>query len=177
MSGSPVQLINPSSPRAGVHLAGYTLFAACGLQLAAYQRNVFNSNDHPVSVKTCVKVIGVPRRNQNDYGSFVSKDESASLELELVDAQKVAAVLYGKLDRHFVEITRRGRPKKIFRIRRQDNTNNPFFIEMAVGHLQMSTGISGADGWQWLMVILRVLKEMYPHIEDKVLLESFVRLA
>lgn len=177
MQQGVVQLVNPKSPRAGIHLATETFFSAAGVMVIAYQRNTFDNTDTPNGIKTCLKIVMVPRRGPNDYGAFTETGTRISVEVELAHTQKLAAVLYGVRDRYNFEIIRRGKPKKTFALRRQQSESQPFVLEVSDGARTLVTPLSGADGWQALMVLLRVLQELQPGVEDKVLLDTFVRMA
>ena len=160
-----------------MHLAGHTVFSACGVMVALYQRNTFDTQGNLSGIKTCIKILSVERRRANDYGSFKDVAECISMELELPHAQKLGSVLYGRDNAMQVAIVRKGKPKKEFSLKKQNNPESPFYFSLTQGNTTHATPLTGADGWHFLMVITQLLKVLHPGIDDKVLIETFIRTA
>jgi hypothetical protein len=145
--------------------------------VVAYRRNKFDNESQIAGVKNCLKLLSTAPSGNNKYGSFHDKDAAISMEFSLEQTKGFLSVLTGRREEYLAKIVRPGAAVKEFTIKKQSSEVTPYHITMRWNGLYHSISIRPGDAWHFIMVAVRVLKELYPDRPEQFLLETFIKYA
>lgn len=159
-------VVNPESPRSGVHLCRETIFTSGSLAFICYAKNMFsNGGETPTGVKVCLKITAGIKKGRGSYGSTRVFGETISFECALQDLVGIWRVLRGRVPRYSLWLPLPGATPKALDVKCQPEASDPYYLAVSEGDLSISVPFNEGAAVTFQAVMLAVVRVLYPHLE------------
>lgn len=169
--GKPaVPILNPESPRSGIHICRETIFTSGSLAFICYAKNLFPFADQPhppkpTGVKVCLKLTAGVRKGRGSYGSPSVQGETISFECTASDMVGIWRVLRGLIPSYSIYLPLPGQQPKSFDVKYQPQASDSFYAEVREGTTTIRIPFDEGPAFSLQAVIVAVVRTLYPHLD------------
>lgn len=159
-------IVNPDSPRSGVHICRETIFTSGSLAFICYAKNLFSAGgETPTGVKVCLKITAGIKKGRGSYGSTRVFGETVSFECTLQDLVGIWRVLRGRAPGYSLYLPLPGATPKAMEVKYQPDARDPFHLAVSEGALSVNVPFNEGAAVSFQAVMLAVVRVLYPHLD------------
>jgi hypothetical protein len=160
-------VVNPSSPRSGIHLYQHQIFNHSGLGVVLFVRNTFTPKGNiPSGVKVCLKLIATRKLGSQGYSQPNDKVNNIVFEISKNEIANLYAFIHNNREYYSFEVANGAIVDKKLELFKSLNEKGIIFGSFKDESKELKVSLDRETIFALSYVCLSVYKIHYPNVSD-----------